>query len=196
LGYFCTLFTFRVRAAIREHQTNTVFLMPLMHQVGDFYVADTATVTGDIVCGPGVNLWFGVIIRGDLARITLGAAVNLQDGVIVHTDTDAPQDIDEGVVVGHGAILHGKRIGADTLIGMRATLLSGCEIGEECLIAAGTLIPEGRRIPPRSVVMGAPGKVIRAVTDAEVEHTRSINVRYQEMAKKYAAGGVKQLLDL
>ncbi len=164
-----------------------------MHPIGDFYVAESAVVTGDVVCGPGVNLWFGVIIRGDLARITLGAAVNLQDGVIVHTDTDAAQDIEEGVVVGHGAILHGKRIGADTLIGMRATLLSGCEIGAECLIAAGTLIPEGRRIPPRSLVMGVPGKVIRTLTDAEVERTRSINVRYQEMAKKYAAGGVSTM---
>ena len=118
-----------------------------MQIIGDFYVAGTAVVIGDVVLGAGVNLWFGVIVRGDLARITLGAGVNLQDGVIVHTDTDAPQDIEEGVVVGHRAILHGRRIGADTLVGMGATLLSGSEIGPECLIAAGALVPEGRRIP-------------------------------------------------
>jgi carbonic anhydrase/acetyltransferase-like protein (isoleucine patch superfamily) len=129
-----------------------------------------------------------VVLRGDLARITLGPGVNLQDGVMVHTDTDSPQDIDEGVVVGHGAILHGRRIGTDTLVGMGATLLSGSDIGPECLIAAGTLVPEGRRIPPRSVVMGVPGKVIRPVTDEDVERTRRINAHYQEMARHYASG--------
>src|SRR5207249_2599999 len=83
---------------------------------------------------------------------------------LVHTDHDEPQLIDEGVVVGHGAMLHGRRIGKDTLVGMGAILLSGCEVGAECLVAAGTLITENRRIPPRSVVMGVPGKVVRAVT--------------------------------
>ena len=162
--------------------------MPSMRTIGDFYVASTAVVTGDVVFGPGANLWFGVVIRGDLARITLGAGANLQDGVIVHTDTDAPQDIEDGVVVGHRAILHGRRIGTDTLIGMGATLLSGCEIGPECLVAAGTLIPEGRRIPARSLVMGVPGKVVRAVSGEDLERTRRICAHYQEMAKKYAAG--------
>lgn len=162
--------------------------MASMERIGDFYVASTAVVSGDVVLRPGANVWFGVVIRGDLARITLGPGANLQDGVIVHTDTDLPQDIDKGVVVGHGAILHGRRIGADTLIGMRATLLSGCEIGHECLIAAGTLVPEGRRIPPRSVVMGVPGKVLRSLTDEELERTRRICGHYQDMARKYSLG--------
>jgi carbonic anhydrase/acetyltransferase-like protein (isoleucine patch superfamily) len=162
--------------------------MATMQLIGDVHVASTAVVTGDVVFGPGVNLWFGVVIRGDLARITLGRGVNLQDGVIVHTDTDAPKDIDEGVVVGHGAILHGRRIGAHTLIGMGAKLLSGCEIGAECLVAAGTLVPEGRHIPPRSVVMGVPGKIIRSVTDEDLERTRRICAHYQEMARQYAGG--------
>jgi carbonic anhydrase/acetyltransferase-like protein (isoleucine patch superfamily) len=163
-------------------------LMALMRIIADFYVAATAVVTGDVVISPGVNLWFGVIVRGDLARITLGAGVNLQDGVIVHTDTDAPQEIEEGVVVGHGAILHGSRIGRDTLIGMGATLLSGSDIGPECLIAAGTLVPEGSRIAPRSVVMGVPGKVVRSLTDDDLDRTRRISVHYRDMARKYAAG--------
>jgi carbonic anhydrase/acetyltransferase-like protein (isoleucine patch superfamily) len=163
-------------------------MMAVMQTIGDFYVASTAVVIGDVVMGPGVNLWFGVVVRGDLARINLGAGVNLQDGVIVHTDTDAPQDIEEGVVVGHRAILHGRRIGADTLIGMGATLLSGCEIGAECLIAAGSLVPEARRIPPRSVVMGMPGRIIRSVTAEDLERTRRISAHYQELARKHAAG--------
>lgn len=159
-----------------------------MQSIKDYYVASNAVVTGNVVLSPGVNLWFGTILRGDLAVITLGSRVNLQDGSIVHTDTDAPLTIDEGVVVGHGAILHGTKIGRDTLIGMRATLLTGCEIGEQCLIAAGTLVTEGRRIPPRSVVMGVPGKVIRAVTDEELERTRMICAHYLEMAQRYARG--------
>jgi carbonic anhydrase/acetyltransferase-like protein (isoleucine patch superfamily) len=162
--------------------------MALMRTLDHAYVAATAMVTGDVVLSPRVNLWFGVIVRGDLARITLGPQVNLQDGVIVHTDSDAPQELEDGVVVGHRAILHGRRIGANTLVGMGATLLSGSDIGADCLIAAGTLIPEGRRIPARSVVMGVPGKIVRAVTDEDLERTRRISAHYLEMAQKYAAG--------
>lgn len=160
----------------------------VMQTIRDFYVASTAVVTGDVVCGPGANVWFGTVIRGDLARITLGPRVNLQDGSIVHTDHDAPQTLEEGVVVGHAAILHGTRIGRDTLVGMGALLLSGCEIGAECLIAAGTLIPEGRRIPPRSLVMGVPGKIVRPVTDEEVARTRANCAHYLEKAQRYAQG--------
>ena len=159
-----------------------------MHAIRDFYVAGTAVVTGNVVLGPGVNVWFGTVIRGDIAQITLGPRVNLQDGCIVHTDTDAPQVIEEGVVAGHGAILHGTRIGRDTLIGMGATLLSGSEIGPECVIAAGTVVTEGRRIPPRSVVMGVPGKVVREATAEELERTRRICSHYLELARRYAGG--------
>ena len=163
-------------------------MTPTMHAIKDYYVASTAGVAGNVVLGPGVNVWFGTIVRGDLATITIGPRVNLQDGSIVHTDSDAALTIGEGVVVGHGAILHGTSIGRDTLIGMGATLLSGCEIGEECLIAAGTLVTEGRRIPPRSVVMGVPGKVVRAITAEELERTRTICAHYIEMAQRYVRG--------
>jgi carbonic anhydrase/acetyltransferase-like protein (isoleucine patch superfamily) len=156
--------------------------------IKDFYVAENAVVTGNVVLGAGVNLWFNTIVRGDLGTITLEPRVNIQDGCIVHTDTDASMMVGEGAVVGHGAILHGTVIGRDTLIGMSATLLSGCEIGPECLIAAGTLVTEGRRIPPRSVVMGVPGKVIRAITDEELERTRMICAHYLEMAQRYVRG--------
>jgi carbonic anhydrase/acetyltransferase-like protein (isoleucine patch superfamily) len=159
-----------------------------MQRIGDSYIAPGAVVTGDVVLGPGVNIWFGCVLRGDLATITLGPRVNLQDGTIVHTDHDEPLTIEEGVVVGHRATLHGKHIGRDTLIGMGATLLSGCEVGAECLIAAGTLVTEKRRIPPRSVVMGVPGKVVREVTDDDVKKTLAISAHYLEMAQRYAGG--------
>src|SRR4029077_16471580 len=106
-----------------------------MQAIEDYFVAPGVVVTGDVVLSPGVNLWFGTVIRGDLARITLGPRVNIQDGCIVHTDHGIPQTIEEGVVVGHRAVLHGQFIGRDTLVGMGALLLSGCEIGAESLIA-------------------------------------------------------------
>ena len=159
-----------------------------MQAIQDFYLAPGVIVTGDVVLAAGVNLWYGTVIRGDLARITLGPRVNIQDGCVVHTDYGAPQDIEPGVVVGHRAVLHGRRIGRDTLVGMGALLLSGCEIGEECLIAAGTLITEKRRIPPRSVVMGVPGKVVREITAEELAQTRRIAASYLELAQRYAHG--------
>jgi carbonic anhydrase/acetyltransferase-like protein (isoleucine patch superfamily) len=159
-----------------------------MQAIRDYYVARGVVVTGDVVLSAGVNLWYGTVIRGDLATISLGPRVNIQDGCILHTDHGDPQVIEQGVVVGHRAVLHGRRIGRDTLIGMGALLLSGCEIGEECLIAAGTLITEGRRIPPRSVVMGVPGKVVREVTADELANTQRIAASYLELAQRYAHG--------
>jgi carbonic anhydrase/acetyltransferase-like protein (isoleucine patch superfamily) len=159
-----------------------------MQAIRDYYVARGAVVTGDVVLSAGVNLWYGTVVRGDLATITLGPRVNVQDGCILHTDHGEPQVIEQGVVVGHRAVLHGRRIGRDTLIGMGALLLSGCEIGEECLIAAGTLITERRRIPPRSVVMGVPGKVVREVTAEELALTQRISASYLELAQRYVRG--------
>jgi len=152
--------------------------------------ADTAVVTADVRAAVGVNVWFGAVVRGDVAPITLGENVNLQDGVIVHCDYDVPQVIEAGVVAGHAAVLHGGQIGADTLVGIGAKILSGCEIGAGCVIAAGAVLAPGSIIPPRSVVMGVPGKVVRAVTDEEVERTQSICRRYRALAERYLAGEV------
>lgn len=159
-----------------------------MVAMNDTYIAPGVVITGDVEFGLSVNLWYGVIVRADLARITLEARVNIQDGSILHTDFGVPLVVEEGVVVGHRALLHGRRIGRDTLIGMGAILLGGSEIGAECLIAAGTLITENRRIPPRSVVMGVPGKVVREVTEDDLRRTRAINASYIELAERYTHG--------
>jgi carbonic anhydrase/acetyltransferase-like protein (isoleucine patch superfamily) len=151
-------------------------------------VAQSAIVTGDVVLAAGVNIWFGSVLRGDLARITLGPRVNLQDGCIVHTDYDKPQVIEEGVVAGHRALLHGRFIGRDTLIGMGAVLMTDSEIGAECIIAAGSLVTEKRRIPRRSVVMGVPGRVVREVSDDDLRRTLAISAHYLELAQRYAHG--------
>lgn len=159
-----------------------------MRAIKDFYVASNAIITGDVVLEAGANIWYNCVVRGDLSRITFKARANLQDGCIVHTDHDSPMTIDEGVVVGHRAVLHGLSIGRDSLIGMGAVLLSGCEIGAECLIAAGTLVTEGRRIPPRSMVMGVPGRVVREVSDEQLERIRATAAHYLEMAQRYVRG--------
>jgi carbonic anhydrase/acetyltransferase-like protein (isoleucine patch superfamily) len=160
----------------------------MMQAVQGYYIAAGAVVLGDVMLGPGANVWFGSVVRGDLARITLGPRVNIQDGCVVHTDQDTPQVVEEGVVAGHRAVLHGRRVGRETLVGIGACLLSGCEVGEECLIAAGAVVTEGRRIPPRSVVMGVPGKVVREIAPEELERTRQIAAHYLEMAQRYARG--------
>jgi carbonic anhydrase/acetyltransferase-like protein (isoleucine patch superfamily) len=159
-----------------------------MRKVGECFVADTATVLGDVILSAGVNIWYGCVVRGDLARITLGPRVNLQDGCIVHTDFDAPMEIDEDVAVGHRATLHGRRIGRGSLIGMGAILLSGSEIGAESLVAAGTLIPERKVYPPRSVLMGSPARVVRPVSEADLALARRIASHYVALAARHAAG--------
>src|SRR5688500_11858660 len=114
-----------------------------LRRVGDVFLAATAAVTADVALGPGCNLWYGVVVRGDVAPITLGENVNLQDGVIIHCDHGVPQVIEAGVVAGHAAVLHGKQVGADTLVGIGARLLSGSDVGAGCVIAAGAVVPPG-----------------------------------------------------
>ncbi len=159
-----------------------------MQAIQGFYVAPGAIVTGSVSLAAGVNIWYCSVVRGDLAPITLGPRVNVQDGCIIHTDADKPMDIEEGVVLGHAAVLHGCRVGRQTLVGIGAKLLSGSEVGEECLIAAGAVVTENRRIPARSVVMGIPGKVVREIRAEELERTHSINAYYLELAQRYVRG--------
>ena len=159
-----------------------------MQTIQGYYIAPGAVVVGDVVLAPGVNIWYQSVIRADLARITLGARANVQDGCIIHTDMDCPLDIGEGAVLGHAAVVHGRQIGRDSLIGIGARVLSGAAVGEECLIAAGAVVTEGRRIPPRSVVMGIPGRVVREITAEELERTRGICANYLELAQRYARG--------
>jgi carbonic anhydrase/acetyltransferase-like protein (isoleucine patch superfamily) len=130
-------------------------------------VLPTATVIGDVEIRAYANLWYGCVVRGDEARISVGEHTNLQDGVIVHADPDFPATIGPRVTVGHGAIIHGSTIEADCLIGMRAVVLNGASVGAGSLVAAGAVIREGMVVPPGSLVAGVPAKVRRDVSDAE-----------------------------
>lgn len=159
-----------------------------MKKVGEAYIADSVLLTGEVHLGVGVNLWPQVIIRGDIGVLRLGKRVNLQDGTIVHTDFGITMEIEDEVVVGHRATLHGRKIGRGSLIGMGATLLNGSVIGEESLVAAGSIVTEGKEFPARSVLRGAPARLVREVTEEELQHIRRINQSYFELAQKYSTG--------
>jgi len=156
-----------------------------LRRVGAAYVADTAVIVGDVELGVDSSVWFGAILRGDDAAIEIGPTTNIQDGSVVHADVDTPQRIGSGVTVGHGAILHGAEVGDHALIGMGARLLAGSRIGPECIIGAGAVVAENAVIPPRSVVLGVPGRVRRTVTDAEIEQLRQSALHYVGRARSY-----------
>ncbi|GFN36277.1 gamma carbonic anhydrase family protein [Tepidimicrobium xylanilyticum] len=156
---------------------------PKVHE--DAFVADTAMVIGDVNIGKGTSIWYGTVLRGDIENITIGKYSNIQDNVTVHTETDIPTKIGDYTVVGHNAIVHGCTIGDNCLIGMGAIILNNAKIGDNCIIGAGALVPEGKVIPPNSLVMGVPGKIIRQVTEEEIEAIRENALRYNRLYKKH-----------
>jgi carbonic anhydrase/acetyltransferase-like protein (isoleucine patch superfamily) len=131
-------------------------------------VHPSAVLIGDVSLGPDASVWPNAVLRGDYNRIEIGRGSNVQDGAVLHNDHDRPCLVGEDVIIGHLAVVHGCTIGDRCLIGMHATLLNGAVIGEESVIGAGALVGEGKVIPPRSVVLGVPGKVVRKVSDADV----------------------------
>jgi carbonic anhydrase/acetyltransferase-like protein (isoleucine patch superfamily) len=137
------------------------------------YVDQTAQVIGDVVIGAESSVWMNVVIRGDVNHIRIGARTNIQDATVVHVMRDThPTIIKDDVTIGHGAIVHGCTIESRVLVGMGVLILNGATIGEDCILAAGSLITEGAVIPPRSMVMGRPGKVKRPLSDEEVASIR------------------------
>jgi len=147
------------------------------------FVHDSAEIIGRVIIEKDASIWPGVILRGDIEPITIGEQSNIQDGTVAHTTRGIPVVLGKGVTVGHGAILHGARVGDYSLIGMGAILLDGCVIGGECLIAAGALVSERAQIPARSLVLGIPGKVARSLKPEEIAelHKRAQDyVRYAQ----------------
>ena len=160
--------------------------MPTIHST--VFVAPTATILGDVTLAEESSVWFGAVLRGDVESITVGARTNVQDGCIIHTDTDLPTFIGADVTLGHGTIVHGCRIADNVLIGMRATVLNGAQIGENCLVGAGAVVTPGTVIPPGSLVLGLPAKVVRSLTPEEVEYIHLSATHYVEYARRYRAG--------
>ena len=152
----------------------------------DAWVAPGAQVMGRVRLEPGSSVWFGAVLRGDNELIQVGTGSNIQENCVLHTDMGFPLTIGAGCTIGHKAMLHGCTIGANSLIGMGATVLNGAVIGENCLIGAGALITEGKVIPDGSLVMGAPGKVVREMDDKAIAGLRASALHYSENAARFA----------
>jgi carbonic anhydrase/acetyltransferase-like protein (isoleucine patch superfamily) len=151
------------------------------------FIAPGAAVVGDVEIGPRASVWFNAVLRGDSSRISLGADTNVQDGAVLHTDQGSPCLVGEGCTIGHNAIVHGCSIERGCLVGMGAIVLSGVRIGEESIVAAGALVAEGRAYPARSLLVGAPARRLRELTDDDVERLIRPGVRhYLEFAQAYS----------
>jgi len=157
----------------------------------DVYIAPNAQVMGNVEMAEASSVWFGAVLRGDNDLIKIGARSNVQDNSVLHTDPGMPLTIGEGVIIGHQVMLHGCTIGDNTLIGIGATVLNGAKIGNNCLIGAHALITEGKEIPDNSMVVGAPGKVIRTLNDQQIAMLKLNAEVYVVNAKRFKAGLVE-----
>jgi len=149
------------------------------------FAAENVTLTGDVTLAEDVGIWFGCVLRGDDAPLSVGRRSNIQDLTMVHADTGVPNSIGEEVTVGHRCVLHGAVVEDRCLIGMGAVLLGGSRIGSESIVAAGAVVKEGAEIPPRSLVVGVPARVVREVTEAEVEMIRASAQGYVDKIAQY-----------
>jgi carbonic anhydrase/acetyltransferase-like protein (isoleucine patch superfamily) len=152
---------------------------------GDYWIADNAVVIGSVVLENDANIWFNCVVRADNDVVTIGEGSQLQDGCVVHVDPGHPLTLGKNVSVGHMAMLHGCTIGDGSLIGIKSVILNDAVIGKNCLIGANSLITEGKQIPDGSMVMGSPGKVVRQLTEQEIERINRIGRNYAARAKRY-----------
>ncbi|GGX59799.1 gamma carbonic anhydrase family protein [Litorimonas cladophorae] len=152
------------------------------------WVAETASVIGNVIMAEGSSVWFGATVRGDNEPIQIGARSNIQDGSVCHSDPGSPLKIGEDVTIGHLAMIHGCTIGNGTLVGIGATILNGAQIGENCLIGAHALITEGKVIPDNSVVMGSPGKVVKTLTPEQAARVKLGAQFYVANASRFRKG--------
>jgi carbonic anhydrase/acetyltransferase-like protein (isoleucine patch superfamily) len=151
------------------------------------YVAPEATIIGDVTLGDAVSVWPGVVIRADNDAIAVGDNTNIQDGAVLHVDPGCPMKIGANVTIGHQAMLHGCTIGEGTLVGIQAIVLNNAVIGRDCLIAAGAIVTEGKTFPDRSLILGAPAKVHRQLTDADITGLHKNIDGYVRRGKFYRA---------
>jgi carbonic anhydrase/acetyltransferase-like protein (isoleucine patch superfamily) len=155
---------------------------------GFYWIAPDAAVIGKVRLDPMASIWFGSVLRGDNELIHIGENTNIQDGCVLHTDMGAPMTIGRDCTVGHKVILHGCTIGDNSLIGMGSTILNHARIGRNCLIGANALVTEGKVIPDNSLVMGAPGKVVRELTPEAIAGLTLVAKGYVENWQRFAAG--------
>ena len=158
---------------------------PSLPEDGDFWVAPDANVIGKVVLGEGVGIWFSSTLRGDNEALVIGDGTNIQENCVLHPDMGYPLTIGRDCTIGHKAMLHGCTIGDGSLIGMGATVLNGARIGRNCLIGAGALVTEGKDIPDASLVVGAPGRVLRQLDDAAIRALELSARHYRENMRRF-----------
>lgn len=161
---------------------------PTFPESGNYWVAPDAQVIGDIILLENASVWFNAVLRGDNEPITIGVNSNVQDGAVMHTDIGFPLTLGKNVTIGHQAMLHGCTIGDNSLIGIGATVLNGAKIGRNCLIGAHALVGEGKEIPDNSMVLGMPGKIVRALDDANEKMMIASAEHYVDNWKRYQSG--------
>ena len=152
------------------------------------WIADSAQVMGDVQLGADASVWFGTVVRGDTAHITIGEGTNVQDASVLHADEGMPLTIGRHVTVGHQVMLHGCTIGDESLIGIGAIVLIGAIIGKNCLVGAGALVTEGKEFPDGSMIIGSPARVVRQLTPEQIEGLRRSAQHYIHNARRFRAG--------
>ena len=153
------------------------------------WIAPGAHVAGRVTLGEDVSVWYNAVLRGDINTIVIGARSNIQDNAVIHLADNYGVVLGEDVVVGHSAILHACTIGNNVLVGMGSIVMDGVEIGDDCIIAAGALVPPGKKIPAGSMVVGAPGKVTRETTQAERDSNRAMARKYIKIKNAFQGTG-------
>ncbi|KFB10050.1 gamma carbonic anhydrase family protein [Nitratireductor basaltis] len=152
------------------------------------FIAQSAELIGNIEIGRDVSIWFGSTIRGDNEPIRIGAATNVQEHVVMHTDPGFPLEIGEGCTIGHRALLHGCKLGSNVLVGMGAIILNGADIPENCLVGAGALITEGKTFEPNSLIVGSPAKTVRSLDQAAIDGLRLSAKHYVANGRRFLKG--------
>ena len=155
------------------------------HNEGAAFVAPNATVQGDVILKPGSTVWYGAVLRGDDGTLTLGENSNVQDNAVLHCDVGGAVTLGRSVTVGHSAVVHGCTVGDNVLIGMGATVLNGAKIGDNCIVGAGALVTGKMDAPAGSMILGSPAKVVRPLTEAEIESNRESAREYCHQADRY-----------
>ena len=168
---------------------------PVLPASGEFYIAPNASVIGKVSMGHLTSVWFSATVRGDNDAIVIGDRSNVQDSCVLHTDPGYPMVIAVGVTVAHLAMLHGCTIGDNTLIGMGATVMNGTVVGRNCIIGAHALLGEGKTIPDNSMVLGAPGRVVKSIDGAGEEMLRKAAQSYVDKVYRYAVQNGLKLIE-
>lgn len=158
-------------------------ITPEIHK--DAYISNSVDIIGNVKVGKNTNIWFGTRLRGDMNKIIIGENTNIQENTVVHVDVNSETIIGNDVTIGHGAIIHGCKINDNVLVGMGAIILNDAEIGKNTIIAAGSLVPQGKKIPEGVLCMGSPAKVVRELSKEEIDKIKRSAITYVELSNKY-----------